>query len=128
MTTKDRHNHCPVCGEKISGRRDKKFCDDHCRASYHHQQNEECNAIIRDMNRRLRKNRSILERISNMGEAICTGKQLTFMGFDFSIHTSIYINEQGDTFYYCYELGYVSSGNDRYSLLKRNKHFKDAWV
>lgn len=26
---------CPVCGEKIVGRSDKKFCCDECRAYYH---------------------------------------------------------------------------------------------
>jgi hypothetical protein len=120
-------NRCLVCEEKITGRRDKKFCDDHCRANYHHQINEESNKLIRKMNNRLKKNRSILKKIDDSGEAICSSKQLSLLGFDFSIHTSIYINELGVTFYYCYDIGYVSIGNDFYSLVKRNKHFKEGW-
>lgn len=76
--------------------------------------------MIRNFNNRLRRNRKILERIVEKGKSICSANQLRYMGFDFSIHTSIYINEVGETCYYCYDRGYVSMGNDQYQLLKGN--------
>ena len=113
------NNTCPVCGSKIMGRSDKKFCDDHCRSSYHHAKNGGVDKLIRSMNKRLKRNRKILMKIEEKGKTQCSTKQLVFMGFDFSIHTSIYINEIGETCYYCYDRGYVSKAKDQYVILKR---------
>ena len=110
---------CPVCGSKIVGRRDKKFCDVQCRVTYHQRMNNDCDKMIRKLNNRLKKNRRILDQFNELGKTICSTKQLLFLGFDFSIHTSIYKNKEGDTFYYCYDRGYVSKGRDKYSLVKR---------
>lgn len=113
------HDNCPVCGSPIVGRIDKKFCDDYCRSSYHYKNNGNSNKIIRRMNNRLRKNRKILKHLEDLGKSICSSRQLVFMGFDFSIHTSMYINEVGETCFYCYDRGYVSKGDDFYVIIKR---------
>lgn len=113
------NNNCPVCGSEILGRRDKKFCDDYCRSTYHYQLNGNSNRIMRSMNNRLKKNRKILNQINKSGKDRCTTQQLLYMGFDFSIHTSIYINEIGETCYYCYDRGYVSKGEDSYIIVER---------
>lgn len=34
MESEDDRRVCPVCGEKITGRIDKKFCSDDCRSFY----------------------------------------------------------------------------------------------
>ncbi len=114
-----RNIECPVCGSRIVGRRDKKFCDVQCRVTYHQRINNDCDRMIRKFNNRLKKNRKILNDFEELGKVICSSKQLLFMGFDFSIHTSIYINDCGDTFYYCYDRGYVSKGRDEYAVVKR---------
>lgn len=114
-----RNIECPVCGSRIIGRRDKKFCDAQCRVTYHQMMNNDCDKMIRKLNNRLKKNRRILNHFVSLGKAICSTKQLLFLGFDFSIHTSIYITDKGDTYYYCYDRGYVSAGRDKYSLVKR---------
>ncbi len=111
-------NNCPVCGNKIIGRRDKRFCDDHCRSSYHHSNNSENDKVIRNMNKRLKRNRKILDHFNELGKVNCTTQQLIQLGFDFSIHTSIYINEVGETCYYCYDRGYISKGSQKYDLVK----------
>ena len=110
---------CPVCGSKIVGRKDKKFCDVQCRVSFHQMMNNDCDRMIRKLNNRLKKNRRILNHFDELGKVICSTSQLLFMGFDFSIHTSIYISENGDTYYYCYDRGYVSEGRDKYAIVKR---------
>jgi hypothetical protein len=81
--------------------------------------NTESDKIIRKLNNRLKKNRRILSHFEEIGKCICSSSQLLFMGFDFSIHTSIYIDEKGSTYYYCYDRGYVSEGDDIYALVKR---------
>lgn len=118
MNTRELNN-CQLCGTEIVGRIDKKFCDDYCRSSFHYKMNGNSNKIIRQMNNRLRKNRKILNQLQELGKSICSSRQLVFMGFDFSIYTSIYINETGETCYYCYDRGYVSNGEDCYVIVKR---------
>ena len=108
---------CRSCGEKISGRSDKKFCDDYCRSSFH-QKSKAKDSIIKNMNSRLNRNRNIIKKLIDEGKKKCTTQQLIFLGFDFSIHTSIYMNEIGETCYYCYDRGYISKGNNKYHLLQ----------
>jgi Uncharacterized protein containing a Zn-ribbon (DUF2116). len=36
-STIDKNKYCPVCGNKIVGRSDKKFCTDKCRTFYHNE-------------------------------------------------------------------------------------------
>lgn len=119
MREKKQYN-CPVCGSEINGRSDKKYCDDYCRSTHHYKLNENNNKLIRRMNSRLRKNRRILDKVIAKERTCCSYQHLLFLGFDFSIHTSIYINDDGDTCYYCYDRGYVSKGKDQYLIVKRN--------
>ncbi len=39
---------CPVCGEKIVGRSDKKFCSDECRVYHHNRKNREKARVLTD--------------------------------------------------------------------------------
>jgi predicted nucleic acid-binding Zn ribbon protein len=111
--------HCPVCGNPIVGRSDKKYCDDYCRSSHHYEMNGSKNKLIRTMNSRLKKNRRILNKIMLKGRFCCSTQELLFMGFDFSIHTSIFMNDQGETIYYCYDYGYVTREEGKVELVKR---------
>ena len=71
------------------------------------------------MNARLRKNRRILDKMIKVGRNCTSTEELLFMGFDFSIHTSIYMDDKGETIYYCYDFGYVSKEDGNIRVIKR---------
>ena len=111
---------CLYCGERLIGRIDKKFCDAHCRSSYHQKNERGAEAIIRTTNYHLRKNRRILKELNPKGKVKCHHKTLRDKGFDFDLHTSIFVNKEGKTYYFCYEYGYLPLNGDYYFLVKKN--------
>jgi len=110
---------CLHCGNKLYGRVDKKFCDSHCRSSYHHKNERGVESIIRSTNYHLRKNRRILKELNPNGKVRCHHKTLRDKGFDFELHTSTITNEHGNKYYFCYEYGYLPLLNDFFFLVKK---------
>ncbi len=111
---------CPVCGEIIRGRIDKKFCCDLCRNAYNNQQNMYTTNYIRKVNGILRRNRRILEELNPKRKTKTTRNHLLEKGFDFNHFTSISITSAGNTYYYCYEQGYLPLEDFSYSLVKKS--------
>jgi hypothetical protein len=112
---------CPVCGEIIRGRIDKKFCSDLCRNAYNNQQNMYTTNYIRRVNGILRRNRRILEELNPKGKKRTTRNQLLEKGFDFDNFTSLNRTNAGNTYYYCYEHGYTALEDYTYSLVKKTQ-------
>ena len=52
---------CLFCGASLSGRRDKKYCDDNCRNNHHYNLNKDTNVLINKVNRILSHNRQLLK-------------------------------------------------------------------
>jgi predicted nucleic acid-binding Zn ribbon protein len=114
---------CPECGDPIKGRTDKKFCSDMCRNSYNNRQNSDVNNYVRNVNNILRKNRRIIENlIPKENELTKTTKnKLIEKGFHFGYHTNSHTTQKGDTYYFCYEFGFLPLENDYYLLVKRKE-------
>ena len=100
---------CQVCGQAFLGRSDKKYCSDQCRAVLNNRRKKsdtgEC--MILDLNRILRKNRSILKIMSPLGKTTTRQEYLVLQGFDFRYHTHQYQTRTGNTYYFCYDFGYL---------------------
>ena len=113
---------CIYCGKPVKGRSDKKFCDDYCRAAYNNQLNSAANNFIRNVNNALGKNRRILESLLPEGEATAKTNRdkLIEKGFQFKYHTHLYSTKKGDTYFYCYEYGYLPLENNWYLIVKRD--------
>ncbi|WP_378186147.1 hypothetical protein ACE939_13630 [Aquimarina sp. W85] len=110
---------CPECGEKIIGRRDKKFCSDYCRNAFNNKLNKDTTNLIRTVNNRLRKNYRVLQHL-NPDEKIRVPKsKLIAQNFDFDLFTSIYTTKTGNVYYFVYDQGYLALENDFYALVKR---------
>ncbi len=109
---------CPICGDQIIGRIDKIFCSDQCRTEYNNKNNQFSNNLIRQVNRTLRKNRRIIEDLNPYGKTKVPKKKLVNKGFDFKYFTSIYRTKTGNTYYFCYEQGYLELEGDFYALVK----------
>ena len=110
---------CLECGDPLKGRSDKKFCSDYCRNAYNNKVNKDSKNLIRNTNNRLRKNYKILSDLNTTGKTKVTRSKLIHHNFDFNFFTSIYTTKTGNTYYYCYDQGYLALENDFYLLIKR---------
>jgi predicted nucleic acid-binding Zn ribbon protein len=113
---------CPVCGDAIIGRIDKKFCSDQCRNEFNNKQNQDANSYIRRINHILRKNRRILEELNPEGKTKISKNKLVNKGFDFRYFTNIYRTKTGNTYYFCYEQGYLPLENNFYALVRKDDY------
>jgi len=111
---------CPVCGNRIIGRDDKKFCSDYCRNTYNNQLNKDSKNLVRNTNNLLRKNYRILCELNPKDKTKTTKTKLISKGFDFQHFTSIYITKTGTTYYFVYDQGYLPLENEYYALVRRN--------
>lgn len=113
---------CLDCGKALRGRIDKKFCDDHCRNNYNNRQNSDQTNYVRSINNSLKRNRRILQEL--LGDQEETSKvkreKLIEKGFQFSYHTETYLTQKHQTYFFCYEYGYLPLDQDRLLIVKRN--------
>jgi len=111
---------CLECGEKVTGRIDKKFCSDYCRNSYNNKVNKDSKNLIRNINNRLKKNFKILTELNTSGKTKVSRTKLYDKGFDFNFFTSIYTTKTGNTYYYVYNQGYLALENELFLLIKKD--------
>ncbi len=123
MTTTTEPRLCLSCNKPVKGRTDKKFCDDYCRNNYNNQLKADSSNQVRNINNTLGKNRRILENLFSAGEEMAktTKDKLLQKGFQFKYITHTYTNKKGNTYYFCYDLGYLPLDNDWYLLVKRKE-------
>lgn len=114
---------CQACLKPIKGRTDKKFCDDYCRNNFNNQLKADSNNLVRNINNALGKNRRILEGFLGNGEEMAktTKEKLLHKGFQFKYNTHLYTNKKGNTYFFCYDYGYLALENDWYLIVKRKE-------
>lgn len=115
---------CKECEQKLTGRRDQKFCSDYCRNTYNNRLNEDSNKYIRRINNILRKNRRILATLNPKGKVTVDGITLAEEGFNFHYYTNVYETKTGSKYYFCYEQGYLKLDNDKYMLVLKQDYVK----
>lgn len=123
MTEEIISRHCLNCNKPVKGRTDKKFCDDYCRNNYNNQLKSNTINLVRNINNALGKNRRILDSLFTDGEGMAkTNKnKLLQKGFQFKYSTHTYTNKKGDTYFFCYDIGYLPLESDWYLLVKRKE-------
>ncbi|MBB1283336.1 hypothetical protein HRH25_03045 [Flavisolibacter sp. BT320] len=114
---------CLACGKSLHGRADKKFCNDYCRNAYNNSQKATTTTpLVRNINNALLKNRRILETALGTEEMQKLPKEkLLQQGFQFRFMTHTYTNKKGNTYFFCYEYGYLPLENDWYLVVKRKE-------
>jgi predicted nucleic acid-binding Zn ribbon protein len=112
---------CLACNKPVKGRADKKFCDDYCRNAYNNQLKTSSDKLVININNALKKNRRILDALLPAQEEMAktTKEKLLAKGFQFKYITHTYINKKGNTYFFCYDFGYLPLENDWYLLVKR---------
>ncbi|MCE3281272.1 MAG: hypothetical protein K0Q66_9 [Chitinophagaceae bacterium] len=117
---------CLSCDKQLHGRIDKKFCNDYCRNMYNNAMRNMNSTPVRNINSVLSKNRRILEAL--LGEEKTTRinrEQMLRKGFNFQYITHTYTNRNGDTYCYCYEMGYLPLENESYLLVRHRDRSAD---
>jgi hypothetical protein len=114
---------CLTCGEPIKGRADKKFCDDQCRTQYNNKLSADVNNYVRNINNALKRNRRILSELipEPEGKIKLHSKKLIGKGYNFEYHTHTYTTKTGNTYFFCYEYGYLPLDDGFYMLVKRDE-------
>jgi predicted nucleic acid-binding Zn ribbon protein len=119
-TTEERS--CLVCGEKLRGRRDQKYCSDQCRVEFNNELNRDVSKFMTNINNMLRKNRRILEKLNPTGKTKVTKAQLLDEGFNLHYFTNEYITKTGNVYHFCYEQGYIELDDDMFALVKKHEY------
>ena len=110
------------CGKALHGRADKKFCNDYCRNAFNNNLKAATSPLVRNINNALLKNRRILEAAMGEEEMQKVPKEkLLQQGFQFKFMTHTYTNKKGNTYFFCYEYGYLPLDNGWYLLVKRKE-------
>ena len=99
-------DNCLDCGKKLSGRLDKKFCDDYCRGHYNNELNKNKNTALKEINSILKKNAAILQKLEEKGVTTLTQQMLVVAGFDFNFFTHQLSGQAGEVYNCCYNYGY----------------------
>ena len=110
-------NVCLECGSQLIGRLDKKFCTDQCRYLYNNKQKRQHEAGIQNINRILRKNRSILKSLNPVGKTTVRRSLLENKGFEFDFFTHTYRSKGGSLYYFVYEYGYGLEQDEKIVLV-----------
>lgn len=101
--------HCLACEKIVQGRTDKKFCGEICRNGYNNRLNADSNNLVRNINHALVKNRRILSGFFCREEKLIstTANHLLQKGFAFKYSTHQFTNKRGNTYFFCYDYGYL---------------------
>ncbi|MBK9271831.1 MAG: hypothetical protein IPM48_09540 [Saprospiraceae bacterium] len=110
---------CIVCGSPLVGRRDKRFCTDSCRSIHHQQSKKEVPPLIKKINQILKANRDIMVELNPDGKRTISRDSLLRKGFDFRYSTHLIQTKTGNTYYFCYDQGYVLFEDGKILLVKQ---------
>lgn|SRR6476660_4649979 len=110
---------CLDCGSTIHGRADKKFCDDQCRSSYNNQIKAGYATALRPVNAILRKNHSILTKLCTSNKVKLKKEVLIRSGFDLTYHTHLHCTQNGNTYFFCYNYGYMLLEEEIFLLVRK---------
>lgn len=98
--------YCQECKIKLIGRADKKFCSDNCRNHHHNAIYKQRDEFLKIINRKLKKNAVILERLMKHGIKSIRKELLQSEGFDFRFFTHQLTSPDGEEVKCCYSYGY----------------------
>jgi len=117
-----RQKTCVACGKELKGRSDKRFCDLHCKSTYHYRKSqEEEPRFFNKVDNQLKTNRKILKQYNKAGKATVRSSLIIDEGFNPNFFTHYWKNNKGDVYLFVYEYGFlkkVEHGVDKFILIK----------
>jgi predicted nucleic acid-binding Zn ribbon protein len=121
---------CPVCGTKIIGRMDKKFCSDQCRYLHNNQSRNQSERLVLETNRQLRRNRSILKKLCPIGKSVVRKEVLDALDYRTDLFTSLFMNDNREVYYLCYDyamMPLIDKKNVSRALIVTKQSFMKPW-
>ena len=111
---------CKMCSKKVVGRSDKIFCSVKCKSTYHRKLRKKTKLVALVIDEILHRNRSILyEIIGDVKTKIKVPRMvLEKKKFQFLYHTHTHQNKQGKTYYYLYDLAWMSFSNNEILIIR----------
>lgn len=104
-----RRDKCIECGTRITGRADKKYCNEACKNAYNNSKNRKKNSLIYQVNQKLKKNHRILSHLcENQTKTKVSEKQLLSKGFHFEVFTYSKPSTTGIV-YFIYDKSYTKT-------------------
>ncbi len=98
---------CLDCGKVLEGRKGKKFCNPHCKSSYHYRiSSQKEGEIFKLVEGILKNNRKILGRYNRSGMTTIRKEDLIAEGFRPSFFTHYWKNSQGEVYWFVFEFGF----------------------
>ena len=110
---------CLECGEPLKGRADQKFCNDSCRNAYNNKKASGSTNFMRKINRILKNNHSILEKLNPEEKTTTYKSSLKKRGFNFTYFTNTYTTKTGRIYYFVYDQGYSELEGNKLMLVKK---------
>lgn len=111
---------CLDCGKTVIGRADKKFCDDQCRSNFNNREKTRLSEPIKKINAILLKNKRILDELNTEGKTKVAKLKLEKAGFNFNYFTHKHITQNGNSYTFCYDQGYLPLENQFYLLVRND--------
>jgi len=102
---------CLTCGKNLTGRSDKKYCNEACKNEFHNQQGVRTPPFEKNQLSTARKNRSILSKIEASGKAEIEMKELELCGFNFEGLTGLKFLGKDSLLLYCFDFSLQLNGN-----------------
>ncbi len=113
---------CIHCGDIYRGRTDKKYCSSSCRSSYHNKVNYKDLFPLKKINNLLKNNYKILNQLTYKNKPVKTSKEnLVNAGFNFNYFTNTFPAKNGQTYFFCYDRGYLPLDNGLYSIVVKRE-------
>lgn len=109
---------CQECGTPLKGRRDQKFCADHCRNQFNNRNYAQKLAQQRQINRILMHNQQILARfllVEKKRKVMALDLQVK--GYNFDFHTHRKQAKNGQVYIFCYDFGYLRLASNQLLLV-----------
>ena len=114
-------NLCPICGNTIVGRSDKKFCSPKCKNQYHHPSQNLKGDHIKMVNTFLYQNFKILETVfldEKKDKLMVPRILLDKMGFHYKYCTGCYTNNQKKLYRYIYNYAWMEFSDQKLMLIR----------
>lgn len=108
---------CPACGRIVSGRANKKYCDDNCRNNYYYKTYSEQLHYVRSINEVLLRNRMILKELNQCRRIVVSKQSLVEKNFDFNHFTGVWKSKKGKVYYVVYEESYALNDNETVDIV-----------
>ena len=98
---------CLNCHSRLTGRRDKKFCDAQCKAEYHNKNKSDGELYISSVQSITRHNRRILKTLSPEGKATVRKEVLDSMGYDYRCFSGLFKSPSKLLYYLVYDYAFA---------------------